>query len=233
MVSVDTIKPGNNSSPVVVSGPASLQEVSPDILSTESRNIGQKLSQKLVRSKSIYQGSQPVFRSTVDFVKKNTSRALWGIGFGTASLSVLSYFLIGSKILSFIFGIPTLMSFYIAHSIGNNIVKGKNNLFRNPLEQIKECISNPEKIDNENVQVLQSIDELKDLIDKKSDKVPEITDVLSRFKDLLKTKYEQIKETKDPLMSHIKVETERLLTALDFIGSSQDEELKSEEFDNS
>ena len=186
-----------------------------------ARRKSEKLLQKPKSNSEINDQvrSKPVFVNIMDFVKKNTARVMWGMGFGTASLGVLSYFLIGSKILSLFFAVPTLMAFFIGHNLGKNLIKGKSILFKNPLEQVEAYISNPQNLDVENVQALQTIDELKDLAKSKPEKREEIHSQLKRFKDIIQTKYNQVQYAVEGDGLRIKQDTERLLDAFNTIDS--------------
>jgi|GEM_PF-7066151 len=187
-----------------------------------SRTKAEKLSAK---SNSAARASEirtkPVLVNVMDFIKKNTSRALWGLGLGTGGIGVASYFLIGSKILSLIFAVPTLMAFFIAHHLGKNITSGKNNLFLNPEDQIESYIADPQRIDSENVKALQSLDELKDLMVSKPHRKEEILALLNRFKKIIEVKNNQVQavneNTSDISSSRLKLDTERLLSVLDSI----------------
>jgi len=169
--------------------------------------------------------SKPVFVNIMDFSKKITARAMWGMGLGTAGLGVLSYFLIGSKILSLIFAVPTLMAFFIGHSLGKTVIKGQNTLFKNPLEQIEAYISEPQRLDTENVQALQTIDELKDLAKSKSEKREEVAEQLKRFRDIIQVKFNQVQYAKQGEELRIRQDTERLLNALNTIDADFVEEV--------
>lgn len=203
-----------------------------------SRTKAEKLSSKTTNTNldSRQTGTKPVIANVMDFIKKNTSRALWGLGLGTGGLGVASYFLIGSKILSMIFAVPTLMSFFIAHHLGKNVTIGKNNLFLNPLDQIESYIADPQKIDAENIKALQSIDELKDLMVSKPEKKEEIVLLLKRFKNIVNVKYNQVKETGDSSSdissSRLKLDTERLLSALDSISELKELDSSADDTDS-
>lgn len=177
-----------------------------------SRPIGEKLSSP---PKDSYVYSKPVISSFIDFIKKNIARGLWGLGFGTASLSVLSYFLIGSKLLSLFFGVPTLMSFFIAHNLGQNLASGKNNLFQNPLDQLKAYIKDPSRIDTEIINTLRCVDELKDKLQKNPLNSQDILQALKSFKKIIEMKALMFNSADDPLTIRMKQDTERLLNALD------------------
>lgn len=224
MVSVAPTKVNLSQPGPSAQGPNSVTVENPIAENLEtSRTKAEKLSSKTTKTNldSRQTVTKPVFVNVMDFIRKNTSRALWGLGLGTGGLGVASYFLIGSKILSMIFAVPTLMSFFIAHHLGKNVTIGKNNLFLNPLDQIESYIADPQKIDAENIKALQSIDELKDLIVSKPERKEEIVSLLKRFKDIIEIKYNQVKDTgdnsSDIYSSRLKLDTERLLSALDSI----------------
>jgi hypothetical protein len=186
-------------------------------LSSKSKALNSNTAVEEVRSK-------PVFVNIMDFVKKNTARAMWGLGLGTSGLGVLSYFLVGSKILSLFFAVPALMAFFIGHSLGKNLIKGKTTLFRNPLEQMEAYITNPQKLDSENVQALQTVDELKDLATSDPAKKDEINSQLKRFKEIIEAKYEQVQFATEGVGLRIKQDTERLLDALEIAVNSNDDQ---------
>ena len=160
-------------------------------------------------------GSKPVFVNIVDFVKKNTARAMWGLGFGTASLAIMSYFLIGSTILSLFFAVPTLMAFFIGHSLGRNVIKGKSTLFKKPLEQLDLYVKNPQLLDTEIVQALLTVEELKDLALADPNKKDEIHGELVRFRDMIRAKNNQAQLATEGIGLKIKQDTERLLETLE------------------
>jgi len=226
MISVAPIK--TDSSPVPDPGPKStLAENVENNVPEDSRKQGQRLSvvetnpqnEILKPSKSI-----SVFDNLANFIKLNTSRAMWGIGFVTAGFAIVSNFLIGSQILSLIFAVPSLMAFFIGHSLGKGVVKGKNNLFQDSFKLIQGYLKDPRRLDDENIQALSAIDELINKMKKQPRTKDEITSLLKRLFDLTKLKLEQIKEGDDVNSARIRIETERIVNVLEplFDGSGSE-----------
>jgi hypothetical protein len=192
------------------------------LLSAQQRGLENETSKPI--------GTNSVFANLSNFVKLNTSRAMWGVGFVTAGFAIVSNFLIGSQLLSLIFAVPTLMAFFIAHSLGKGVVRGKNNLFQDSFKLIQTYLENPQRLDTENFQALYAIDELKNKMQKQPSTREEILTLLKRLFNLSKIKLKQIKEGDDSNSARIQIETERIFDALKpLFEDSEIEDLKSED----
>lgn len=182
-----------------------------------ARQIGETMSEPVDSTSSSVAPrieTLPLISNVSNFARKNTSRAMWLMGFATSTLSILGYFLIGSKLLGLIFGVPALMSFYIAHDVGKKISGDPANIGRDPIEQIKNFINDPRKIEKESIKILQSIEEAKDYFVTKPERKEEVEDLLNRLRDIVLAKYNQVKDFFDPYSSSMKLELERLRDAM-------------------
>jgi hypothetical protein len=200
--------------------------------SLNSRVTGERLSTQAnrpVEKKLIPISKNSIFANLANFVKLNTSRLMWGVGFVTAGFAIVSNFLFGSQLLSIFFGIPSLMAFFMAHTLGKSVDKGKNNLFYDPFQLIETYLDDPKKLDLESIQALYAIDELKTEMENNPDSKLEILPLLKRLLNISYIKLKQIKEGDDANSAKIRLETEKLIAALEpFFESSEEEPILKE-----
>jgi hypothetical protein len=134
----------------------------------------------------------PIINSGVNASKKVFANLFRLAGFVGASLSVASYFLFNLKSLAVVFGIPTAMAFFIAHTLAKSVKNNQATFSTDPVKILHEAIKKPELLEKDLNRILYAVEQVKDMKDSdliKSDGKRAI----ETLNDIVDTKLEQLK----------------------------------------
>jgi hypothetical protein len=156
---------------------------------SQNTSFAQEISQlpKVQELKTI-----PIINSGVNTSKKVLANLFRLAGFVGASLSVASYFLFNLKSLAVVFGIPTGMAFFIAHTLAKSVKNNQATFATDPVKILHEAINKPELLEKDLNRVLYAVEQVKDMKDSDPMK-SEGKRAIETLNDIVDTKLEQLK----------------------------------------
>jgi hypothetical protein len=135
--------------------------------------------------------TMPIINSGVNTSKKVLANLFRLAGFVGASLSIASYFLFNLKSLALVFGIPTGMAFFIAHTLVKSVKNNQTTFSTNPVKILNEAVNKPDLLETDLNRVLYAVEHVKDM--KNSDPLkPEGINAIETLNDIVDTRLEQL-----------------------------------------
>lgn len=195
--SINTISHNSNSASlgreqvsrdVPISKQKETQSSPSNYLRERSASLAQEISQlpRVQELKTI-----PIINSGVNTSKKVLANLFRLAGFVGASLSVASYFLFNLKSLALVFGLPTGMAFFIAHTLAKSVKNNQATFSTNPVEILNEAINKPNLLEKDLNRVLYAVEQIKDM--KNSDPLKsEGKHAIETLNEIVDTKLEQL-----------------------------------------